>query len=432
MLENKTCVGPMTTAVWHTLATGLTPALGRTNVTLVESTTVPAMWLIASLKVVFLIRERGGDAWEWKHRAPNAKNNTPTVGAVAWWPKDHPNYPLGHVAVVEAVHGDGSIDVSWDSYQPAISVRQRLSGGDLPHLYLHIDDAAIARSSGSSQPSGQNPVGHVDDISGGGGFITVRGWAADRDEPSKSIPVHVYIGGQAGIPGTESHAIGAHHPRGDINNIGFPGNHGFEEQILTGKRGNQEVCLYAINTGPGNNVLLSCHHVSIGHNIPFGAIDSVEGGEGTVSIDGWTLDRDDTSNSIHFHVYIGGKAGNPNAEGFNLKADKPRPDLNRLGVQGNHGIYHTIKTSKRGVQEVCIYGINIGEGENTELKCTTVNIQEPKSNPSPGGLAPDDSSPAPDKDTKSSSAGSIAAIVVVIITVLGGLAAAFQHFMQRR
>ena len=40
-----------------------------------------------------------------------------------------------------------------------------------------------------------NPEGYFDEVSGGYGNITVVGWAADKDTPSKSIAVHVYVGG---------------------------------------------------------------------------------------------------------------------------------------------------------------------------------------------------------------------------------------------
>lgn len=63
--------------------------------------------------------------------------------------------------------------------------------------------------------NGFNPDGYTDAIGGGRGTVTVRGWAFDKDCAAMSIPVHVYIGGEAG--NGDGHAITANTYRSDVN-----------------------------------------------------------------------------------------------------------------------------------------------------------------------------------------------------------------------
>ncbi len=113
---------------------------------------------------------------------------------------------------------------------------------------------------------GNNPFGHFDEAaSRSPGTITVRGWAIDPNVRTRSLVIHVYIGGPAGS-GAEGHAFGpvtAYRP--DVG-AAFPGagnNHGFDQTLTTGRNGAQEVCAYAINAGPGGNVHLGCKTVTV-------------------------------------------------------------------------------------------------------------------------------------------------------------------------
>lgn len=103
--------------------------------------------------------------------------------------------------------------------------------------------------------SGYTPEGVLDSVtSNSPGTITVRGWAFDRDNLNASLAIHVYVGGPAGTAGVEGHAITANTTRTDVN-AKYPGvgnNHGFEATISVSKTGNQEVYVYALNTGAGS------------------------------------------------------------------------------------------------------------------------------------------------------------------------------------
>lgn len=111
------------------------------------------------------------------------------------------------------------------------------------------------------------------------------------------------------------------------------------------------------------------------HN-PIGALDSVSSGNGIVNICGWAFDNDDKNAQLNIHVYIGGEAGSDNTEGHSgTIANGYRSDVNDVyGCGAYHGFSATIPTSKIGIQEVYVYAINVGKGNNVLIGHGTVNI----------------------------------------------------------
>ena len=83
-----------------------------------------------------------GNAVGWEQGAINSGykvNNSPAVGAVAWWGAEV-GYGLGHVAYVSAVNSDGTVDVEEYNYSAAnvYDVRTEVRAD----AYLHIADLA--------------------------------------------------------------------------------------------------------------------------------------------------------------------------------------------------------------------------------------------------------------------------------------------------
>ncbi|HWC47778.1 MAG TPA: CHAP domain-containing protein [Solirubrobacterales bacterium] len=112
-----------------------------------------------------------------------------------------------------------------------------------------------------------NPLGSLDLVeSPKPGTIRVGGWAFDPNSLTTPATIHAYIGGEAGQPGTEGHNLGpAGGERPDVGHA-FPGVgnfHGFDFTFATSKVGKVPVCVYAINSGPGMNVLIACRSVSV-------------------------------------------------------------------------------------------------------------------------------------------------------------------------
>ena len=89
------------------------------------------------------------------------------------------------------------------------------------------------------------------------GRVAVAGWAIDPDTASPT-DVHVYVDGTLAVVGP------ANQTRPDVG-IAYPlygPNHGFSISAPI-SRGRHEVCVYAINQGPGTeNRLLACRTVT--------------------------------------------------------------------------------------------------------------------------------------------------------------------------
>ena len=130
---------------------------------------------------------------------------------------------------------------------------------------------------------------------------------------------------------------------------------------------------------PGNT-LTGC-----GYSPPIGYFDGADSpAPNKLHVGGWAFDWDDLYPCLKVHVYIGGAAGDPNAERHEITADCYRGDVNAtFGIGGNRGFDTTIHTSKTGTQEVHVYGINLGGGTNVELDHSpqTVNIQKDTQRP---------------------------------------------------
>ncbi|MDQ0574690.1 hypothetical protein [Agromyces albus] len=96
---------------------------------------------------------------------------------------------------------------------------------------------------------------------------------------------------------------------------------------------------------------------------PFGNVELYEAKPGTVRVAGWALDPNTTA-SIAVHVYVG-------TAGFAFTAAGNRPDVGAAypANGGAHGFDATIKVPTSGTQDVCVYGINVGQGVNALIGC---------------------------------------------------------------
>lgn len=68
-------------------------------------------------------RPGSGSAWNWPALARDqgySVSSTPRVGAIISWQASSLSSPWGHVAIVEAVNGDGTIDISEYNWQPFV------------------------------------------------------------------------------------------------------------------------------------------------------------------------------------------------------------------------------------------------------------------------------------------------------------------------
>ncbi|MGZ6751330.1 MAG: CHAP domain-containing protein [Nocardioides sp.] len=87
----------------------------------------------------------GGNAMYWGHYMSSITDDTPRVGAVAWWDAyQRPAGSVGHVAYVEQVISNDEIVVSQDSWGGDFSwARITRSSGSWPSGFVHFNDVPL-------------------------------------------------------------------------------------------------------------------------------------------------------------------------------------------------------------------------------------------------------------------------------------------------
>ena len=206
------------------------------------------------------------------------------------------------------------------------------------------------------------PLGVFDDARAAGpGVVQLIGWTFDPDTTAP-IDVHVYVDG-VGVLATKANG-----ERPDVEAIYKKGPlHGYDIRVPVAS-GNHTVCLYAIDSSGGTNVLLGCKTVQASNKPPVGLIDVIQSpAPGKVQVRGWAFDPD-TSASIAMHVYVDG------AFAGSLDANTSRPDVGALYNRGpNHG-YDSVIPVSAGTRSVCVYAIDSTGGVNPFVGCRTVTV----------------------------------------------------------
>ena len=213
------------------------------------------------------------------------------------------------------------------------------------------------------------PIGFVDSVVAGDGTIRVSGWALDPDTTA-AIGVHVYVDSV----GTSTFAANT---RNDVAAAfaRYGANHGFTLSVPA-SAGAHNVCIYAINVGPGSHTTLRCQSVTVAGapgGSPIGVLDNIVIQPGSATFNGWAIDPD-TSAPVTMLVLVDGQSTTVRAE--NARADLAAP-FPRSGI--NHGYSIPIWLSP-GNHAMCIVALDVSGGQNgTTLACR--NFVVPSANP---------------------------------------------------
>jgi hypothetical protein len=156
--------------------------------------------------------------------------------------------------------------------------------------------------------------------------------------------------------------------------------HGFDG-VVAAVPGPHNVCVYAINVGPGSHVVLGCRAVTVlppRAARPFGSFDAAASVDGSINVAGWAIDPD-TPDPIDVHVYVDGVLAG------GTRADRSRADVGALfpGAGANHG-FDALFAGAPGAHNVCAYAINDGPPDHTFLGCKSL-IVTPKNSAVPVG-----------------------------------------------
>ena len=245
---------------------------------------------------------------------------------------------------------------------PRIVGHRDVGATDCPgaFLYPRLDD--IRRGVDDRYPTRSSPGGVVDTIVGGPASLFVGGWAIDPNV-SDPIEVHVYIDGAGTNLGP------AANPRPDLAALfsRSGGNHGFGRVFSGVTPGVHQVCVFAINTGPGSNTLMRCADAVVRTGSPTGVIDAATlSPDGLLQVSGWAIDPD-TADPIPVHVSVDGAEtdlGPTNVDRADLRTAFPL-----YGTR--HGYSWTTQLS-RANHTVCVTAIDTGPGDNASLGCRSL------------------------------------------------------------
>lgn len=186
--------------------------------------------------------------------APNYFNfRAGHVSTIQW----HPNAACGSTQLHIANAATAAL-YNYTPYRPNASAMANLYGtGDTCASYGNRNFWVFYSDWFGSPTGAVNPIGALDAVTPVVGGATVFGWAFDPDT-TDPVSIHVYVNN------AYSSTITANQARSDVG-AAYPGrtNHGFRE-TLTLRAGNQSVCLYAINVGPGTiNTPLGCRTITV-------------------------------------------------------------------------------------------------------------------------------------------------------------------------
>ena len=368
-----------------------------------------------------------GNATDWDNKAwaqPNrpAIDLTPAVGAIAQW-----NAGYGHVAYVEEVSAD-AIVVTSDNWGGGTNrLRIMRSSPYWPDNFIHFRDVAppptdpgpgpVAVSNGNFE-SGTNPwkvthnpggvvnrsvyavagrarsgVGFMEantSVPGGsvgqdtgiapaaGRYYTLRAWVKDAhggpDAATFSVTAALWaLGGSPEVATTDVVVGSRWTPVDVVLRVNNGGHSQFRIEFYMNTVGRNlnvdDVSLTSSSSDPGLTTAS-----------PIGWVDHVAStAPGTVTVSGWTLDPTVPLAPTSVHVYVGGAAGTPGAQAFDIgtaATDRPDVEVAHPHAGRRHGFATTVRTTLTGSVPVCVYAINIGQGANAGLggNCRSVTI----------------------------------------------------------
>ncbi|POX65827.1 hypothetical protein C1N74_12205 [Microbacterium sp. SGAir0570] len=199
----------------------------------------------------------------------------------------------------------------------------------------------------------------VEALSGG---VRITGWTLDTDTRDP-LDIHVYIDGQGSVHKADR-------PRPDVAAVfpGFGPNHGIDVSIQT-PVGSHQVCTYGINVGLGMNKLLGCQTVQVTRSAdPQGMVDDLYPVPGGFRVRGWAVDPN-TTEPMTVHVYRG-------SSGRAIQTSVIRDDVLKIYPSANRRSgFDEFISAPAGSSTVCVYGINVGWGQNSTLGCRNLEVR---------------------------------------------------------
>lgn len=269
--------------------------------------------------------------------------------------------PLTVRAYVNGVYAAGTSTAAVShAYTIAVPVAE---GSNSVCLYaINVGQGANVQLGCQSIPIRNNPFGAVDSASQTPTGVIVSGWAIDLNT-TEGLTVYAYVDGKYFTQSIASL------PRPDVAKS-YPSagpNHGYS-MLLALASGTHQICVNAINVGPGSTVQLRCSTVTVQNN-PIGSVERVVQLPTGVQVSGWALDLNSTS-SVTVNVSVDAKLVTSTV------ASVARTDIAARypSVGANHG-FSLLLNLAAGAHTVCLDAINVGPGVNSRLGCVAITVR---------------------------------------------------------
>lgn len=220
----------------------------------------------------------------------------------------------------------------------------------------------------------RNAFGFLDSVGSATGQLIAAGWAANPNNPSESVQIHVYDSGPSGTRGYAGFSAAGNRPDIAAAFAGYGAAHGYLVAIPSIEQGLHSVCSYAITTGGGaGHTLLGCRQVQVRN--AFGSYDTLSISGSTIVTSGWALNPNRPPEHVEIHIYDTSASGTRGYAGFLSSGDRPDVAAVYGGYGPDHGFKTQIPTVEKGRHDVCAYAITTGGGAgNTLLGCKSIIV----------------------------------------------------------
>lgn len=213
-------------------------------------------------------------------------------------------------------------------------------------------------------PTGNEPIGHLDITQVAGSAVRVSGWAIDPNT-SASVVVNVVSQGR-------TYATTADLARPDVAAVhrGHGERHGFEFTTPSLGTGKTSVCVWVPNVGPGRHGrLLGCRTIVLRSDDSAGRFESLRKlADGSGRLTGWGVEPELPNRSVDVQWALNGGRWN------NAPTTVMRSDVNRIvGVSGAHGFSIDVPLVE-GTNQICMRVPAYGRGNAADLGCRTVIV----------------------------------------------------------
>ena len=221
---------------------------------------------------------------------------------------------------------------------------------------INVGSGTVNTPLGCTTVVGGNPFGNLDAAEPSAGAIRAAGWAVDPDQAAAPIQVRLLVDGEP------VRTVTADVSRPDVGQV-YPSagaNHGFDE-LIPASAGVHTLTAVGVNVGPGTDQPLASRTVEVRSGSPFGNLDGAHAGPGTIRVQGWVIDPDDTG-PIDVRVEVDGVVR------ATASADVERPDVAAVypGYGPVHG-YDVDVPADNGLRLVRVVADNVGPGGPVQL-----------------------------------------------------------------